>query len=269
MNDIHVIDSFNWREFGFQMAVPSHDVLLELISPGSNPETNRLVHVPIQEEAKIKDIGSQLLLQRYSNEFIDNWINDGPLWKLCQAMGKDPMEAQFHWCTRCYLWLLCQRSPSNVHKDTKFLTLLVIAHRTKKRLPSPEDRWFKTHEYLYKRFFEYRYSRQWLHALYTEADKKFPSAFKDFVNHVEGAQEHLRKSFRELTDLKRTGFKLEPETIRQCPYCHKWFEQKIPKNGKLKAYCGEKGGKCFKSWDAQKTSRSKDFGGQEKPVIQK
>jgi hypothetical protein len=269
MNDIHVIDGFNWREFGFQMAVPSHDVLLELISPSSTPETDRLVFVPIQEAAKIENIDSQLLLQRYSNEIIDNWIDDGPLRKLCQAMDKDPMEAQFHWCTKGYLWLLCQRSPSNVPENTKFLRELVIAHRKKKELPTPKSGWYATDKYLFERFFEYRHSRQWLHALYKEAEKKSPLAYNDFVNHVEGTQEHLRKSFRELTDLKRTGFKLEAETIRQCPYCHQWFEQKIPKNGKLKEYCGEKGGKCFKTWDAQKPSRHKDFGGRGKPVIQK
>lgn len=247
---------------GERVCFPNNDTLIELLRPGANPEKCELCQFELED--RIPDFVSQLLLQKYSNQLVEQFEGYEYINLMCQELGIDSQQAQYHTLVTNYIDCLFP----NTIPVADYLPLVAVdmasyyssrglggLGRSFKDLlqESSKDKSVDRELYLKNRFIEYKESSEYLHDLYIRVLENKGDSFMTALKYYEEETEVSRKRIKEI---RRIPVKKRESRnwVRQCPYCHKWYEQIIGGNGKLRVYCDD----CKKIWDtARKPSRSK------------
>jgi hypothetical protein len=117
---IPIVSGFKCKTFP-QLAermIPSEQMLIELLRPGTNPDTAIFHQFDLNHSNQIPDLESQLLLQKYSNDLVDRMTDHEYLNLMCEKLDINPQEAQYHGFVQEYISNLFPGKIPNINKDT-------------------------------------------------------------------------------------------------------------------------------------------------------
>jgi hypothetical protein len=278
---IPILEGFKRITWGDRQ-LPNDQVLIELLSPGSDPKSALTLHCE-NDFLDTKELESQMLLQKYSNQQIYCLAEDysGSQRSICELailLGEDAEEARHAHALIEYLNFLLHSSTPNIKtmakwtgdvaravdrhqmgafsRDEKSFHLRLESNRGAVINDFFSPMWGQELEQdeahtqrLGERFPEYQAVTKFLEGL----SLKFCSEYCQEAGRLI-AQAHSDMTQRVV--FAANGYKKgsKPPTrfaIRQCPFCFKWFEQELT-GGRLRIFCGGKGSPCYKTWDSNR-----------------
>jgi hypothetical protein len=264
------------------LLLPSDLMLVELLRPKIDPMTVTLQWIGLIAAEQIPDLGSQLLLQAYSNAIIsiirnEQKVNGHLLDKLSLEQGLKPWQSRYHEAVMMYVGALFPakmqnfgklksaamqiekvnsqyRSTGNVEAIGDNLKNLVGFYS--KTNPVLED----AHKiYLRQRFLEYQISDDYLNALYSKAIEDKGDALSNYIKQRQEQRASFdrdrRDSYRQrVGDIDARSANPPLYVLRPCLYCEDWYEQSISGNGRLRVVCNKP--QCFRDWDAARRKKT-------------
>ncbi len=269
-------------DFHTGLLFPSDRMLVELLRPKIDPASVTLQWVRLIAAEQISDLGSQLLLQAYSNDIIsiirdEQKANGHFLDKLSLEQGFNRWQSRYHQAVMMYIGAFFPAKPQNLGKfaiaamqieNMNFQyrsvgNVAAIGNDLKNLVGFDSETntvGENTHKmYLRQRFLEYRISDDYLNVLYLEAIKDKGETIANYVKQQQeqraGFDRDRRDSYRQRvgdTDAQSANAALY--MLRQCPYCEDWYEQNVRGNGRLQVKCGKP--QCFRDWDAARRKKS-------------
>jgi hypothetical protein len=269
-------------DFHTGLLFPSDRMLVELLRPKIDPASVTLQWVGLIAAEQISDLGSQLLLQDYSNDII-NIIRDEQkanghfLDKLSLEQGFNRWQSRYHQAVMMYIVAFFPAKTQNLGKlasaamqieNINFQyrsvgNVAAIGHDLTNLAGFDSETNTvaeNTHKmYLRQRFLEYRISDDYLNVLYLEAIKNKGEAIASYAKQQQEQRASFdrdrRDSYRqrvEDTDARSANAPLY--MLRQCPYCEDWYEQNVRGNGRLQVKCDKP--QCLRDWDAARRKKS-------------
>ena len=260
-------------DFHTGLLFPSDRMLVELLRPKIDPMTATLQWIGLIAAEQIPDLGSQLLLQAYSNDIIsiirdEQKANGYLLDKLSIEQGLNRWQSRYHQAVMMYVGVLFPAKIQNLGKfarATMQMTSTYIQYRSGNVLAVGNDCEnlvgfdFNTdtlvedkHKvYLRQRFLEYRIADDYMNALWTKATEDKGASLLEYLKQQQEQRDYFernrRNSYRQRVRSKnsQSAKYLPLYILRQCPYCDKYYEQKLSGNGSLTAHCKQ----CFNNWN--------------------
>jgi hypothetical protein len=274
--EIPIITGFKCKIFGLR-TVPDQAVLIKLLRPGNNMKTAKLQKYKLQDAVRITDLGSQLLLQAYSNHYVDLIGNDDNFEKLHMELDFNLQTAKYCEAITQYITELLPNSVSNIKKLTNAaiqLNAINTQYASKKTILAigmdleqligfnSETIKFEMNPHLqnlYQRFPEYYIAKEYLRRLYLKAIEKNCSSFLEFTKQTQEKYDNHNKNRNNFYQIPIDYRPNRNKNIaRQCCICFKWYEQKIA-NRNLQTHCGESS--CKREWGrVRKPSKKTTFG---------
>ena len=241
--------------------IPSKEILIELLRPGSDSERTDLYCCNMKHSDKISDFDSQLVLQKYSNHLVEQIGNDEHINCSCEELNIDKNEAQYHFALIDYIYRLYPEKMPNVEillPGSVQINNVYLQHRAGKEVlalgkdfesligfdPETCQPGENSHEmYLRDRFPEYAISRDYaedfqLKAIHNKCDG-VSSTITDNQRHIYDFDKTRREGYIDRNNQMSS-------MARQCPFCPTWFEQKPPNNGKFTPFCSSR---CECEWE--------------------
>jgi hypothetical protein len=250
-----------WDSLKFHNGLfPNDRIIINLLRPDiTNPTQSIVQWYKLHGYARIPDLGSQLLLQAWSNSIVraiqtEQQVSGHLLDRLCCSQGENYREARYYDAVLMYIGALFPARVQNLRKFASAamqLTSLYGQYRAERVLPvgnnyeplvSVDPNSGEVIDSAHKselraRFLDYRLADDYMNALFLEASQ---SKGDEFLAYLKYAQERRDRYVKSRSD---NYHQREAESIsrivRQCPYCHLWYERTF-KNGKLWGHCGQK-----------------------------
>lgn len=265
-----------WVSLNFYTGLlfPSDRMLVELLQPKIDPMTVTLQWIGLIAAEQIPDLGSQLLLQAYSNDIIsiirdEQKANGHLLDKLSIEQGLNRWQSRYHQAVMMYIGAFFPAKTQNLGKLARAAMQIEnvnFQYRSMGNIAAISDDLknlvgfdFETNTvaedahkmYLRQRFLEYRISDNYLNVLYLKAIEDKGEAIANYVKQQQeqraGFERNRRDSYRQrVGDIDARSANPPLYMLRQCPYCEDWYEQSISGNGRLKTHCKQ----CCKDWNA-------------------
>jgi hypothetical protein len=252
------ISGFKGIRFG-NKSVPSLKMILELIRPGAC-FSKEIECLPL-EWSKVEDLGSQLLLQAYSNWKIMS-LTDALLFKpVCEEIGINFNELRYHLAVLDYIEYFFIPDPDygKIHKQLSPLTKIyycksiekIEEENIKKIAELSRERKSK----LAERFSEYKTSSIFYDVFSRQVFVNCPDDYFQIVNKSFSGFDNINqienKNYRNPSDIRLQKY-YKPY---QCQYCHLWFEREQSGNGRERIKCDND--KCFKAWDSNRRRKKR------------
>ena len=266
-----------WTSLDFRTGLlfPSDRMLVELLRPKIDPMTATLQWIGLIAAEQIPDLGSQLLLQAYSNDIIsiirdEQKANGHFLDKLSLEQGLNLWQSRYHQAVMMYIGAFFPARMQNWGKLARAsmqMTSIYVQYQTENILAIGNDcmelagfdsdavsmRENPHKIYLRQRFLEYRIADDYMNALWTKATEDKGNALLNYIKQQEeqraSFERDRRDSYRQqVGDIDARSTNPPLYMLRQCPYCEDWYEQNISGNGQLTTHCKQ----CFRDWDAER-----------------
>jgi hypothetical protein len=262
--EIYVIKGFNCLIFNESLPMPTPKILIEMLYPGvlhlSN--TPKLTFVDIDQANLLNGLGSQLLIQAYSNKLLGNLRTIERFKPFCDDNDIDFGFLEFNWALVDYIRLLYpDKMPS---LDNNIAVGFFIKHSFEvfketggditsihKKIDIESIK--KTDDALSVRFPEYKEALSCVELFFKWlAEAGYIHLLVEEANHLTEVSRMINSN-RKKNYKVDGGIQVEP-IVQQCPYCNRWFEQSMVKsNGRLRAHCGEE--PCKRDWDSFRRRR--------------
>jgi hypothetical protein len=259
--EIYVIKGFNCLIFNKSLPIPTPKILIEMLYPGvlylSN--TPKLTFVDINQANLLNGLGSQLLIQAYSNKILGSLRPTERFKPFCDDNDIDFGFMEFNWALIDYIRLLYpDKMPS---LNTNIAVGFSIKHSFEyfkatgrditsihKKIDIESIK--RTDDALSVRFPEYKEALSCVELFFERlAETRCLHLLVEEANHLTDVSKTIHSNRKRNY---RAGEEIQADPIvRQCPYCNRWFEQSMVKsNGKLLAHCREN--RCKQRWDSSR-----------------
>jgi hypothetical protein len=259
--------------------VPTERMLLEMIKPCADYEVTKLAPANIKDWDCIPNLGSQFLLQAYSNKLVDNSLTPSGLKEMLESQCIDFDEFCYHYCIIGYIHTFFGQQQNlavdkeAIRKLRGIYSKLIRSHEALSD-PSKSDHQIERENREFndkalsdvkgsKKITELKKRENHVLEIAENLKRKFPDYQKasDFIAPIydnqkigiaflAGIQETIDFKFNERQSRYRPTNEMKAQKvnrIQQCEYCSLWYETAISGNGKLRAHCRQKS--CKQAWD--------------------
>jgi hypothetical protein len=247
---VPIVDGFWQNDFGGRR-VPTNRMLLEMIKPGADHELEELLPLSIEHWNCIPNLGSQLLLRAYSNDFFERFSPIDGMGEILESRNIPINDFFYHSCIVTYIHNFFGRQPnlavdkeaareligfySSLHTKpmgeslSEFSKLEKIS-KLKKLEPSVKD----NGDELREKFPDYQKSSEFIQSIYNDPILG--------LAHLGAVKKNIDSLFAERLSGYRPAKKSKSQKtykLQQCNYCFSWFESDRS-NGKISAHCNNK-----------------------------